>query len=329
MARTDDLFGLEDFARNYLRDIDHHSQVRTEHLAESFRQWFDLTPFPSLAELWDLCERLGVRLAPLEGAPDGLLGVNTWVEGSGPTIYLRPDLHLRREETTLGHELREVLEHAFRRVKPTYVGLDPCDNQTMNQESDQFAACLLMQADASRERLRQLGFDVVAFAAERGRSLPSVLLRAQQLFPAGGEHEGPVAGLWLFEAPWHKVQAGTTTPDDLVVRHGVKLCRFSTAKARNGRARPASRAFPTRGSPASAYTLPAAALAAGHPVTATLAGFDLLRELDFCALAEPLFVRGAPWRVLLAAVRTDCLHLVEPWRRRLAPVVMAPLFQTT
>ncbi len=63
-------------------------------------------------------------------------------------------------------------------------------------------------------------------------------------------------------------------------------------------------------------------------MTATLAGFDLFREHDFRAFVEPLFFRGAPWQVLLTAVRTDCLHLVEPWRRRLAPAAIAPLFQT-
>lgn len=328
MARTDDLFGLENFARAFLQGIDHHRDVRTERLAEAFRRWFRLTPFPTLAELYDVCSRLGIHIRENPRLPLALHGLNAWPKGQAPAIYLREDLDIGRAETTLAHELREVIEHAFRRVKPTYVGLDPRDNRAMNFESDQFAGCLLMAADATRDRLEEIGFDLPRFAAERNRSLPSVLLRAQLLFPAGGEHEGPVAGYWLFEAPWGRVQAGESTPDDLVCTLTAKLCGFSTsAKGRCVEAR----VFPSRRARATSFALPTLALARRKPVAAFVGGFDLFGEQDFFAAAEPFFARGLPWRVLLAVVRNDSLDLVCPWLWRLEFQedfdVIGPLFQ--
>ena len=64
-----------------------------------------------------------------------------------------------RAETTLCHEIREVVENVFRRENPAYVGLDTRDNKTMNPESDHFASCLLMQAEASRDAPQANGFD--------------------------------------------------------------------------------------------------------------------------------------------------------------------------
>ena len=106
--------------------------------------------------------------------------------GGGETaILLKPDLSTRRAETTLGHEIRELIENAFKRVSPRYVGLDTSDNPAMNLESEQFAALLLMQGQAMHQRLDQIGFDLVRFAGERRRSLSSVIRAASSRTRAG------------------------------------------------------------------------------------------------------------------------------------------------
>ena len=44
--------------------------------------------------------------------------------------------------------------------------------------------------------------------------------------------------------------------------------------------------------------------------------------------AEPFFVAGIPWRVLMTAVRRDCAHLVAPWVERLGGGQGVKTFQT-
>jgi hypothetical protein len=329
VGRTDDLFGLEDFARSFLADISHFSEVRTEQLTEAFRRFFGLPDFPTLAQLLELCRRLGIGVAQLPPSLHGMNidGMNIWHDGTPPTIYLHPEQQTRRVETTLGHELREVIEHAFQRAKPSYVGLDTRDNRTMNPEADHFAACLLMPADATRARMLECGFDLVRFAREQRRSLPSVILRAQQLFPAGGPCAGPVAGFWLFEAPWEAVVAGRARPSDLAVTHLAKLGGFSLRRKPAGRPQPARRAFPRRGDAADRFRLTALALRRGRPVAACLRGFDLFEERNYLAVAEPICVAGAPWRVVLIAVRLDTVGFVRPLLDRLGIDPEATFFQ--
>jgi hypothetical protein len=76
---------------------------------------------------------------------------------------LRETLPQARAETTFCHELREVLENAFKRVKPSYRGLDTHNNAVMNPKSDHFAAHLLMGSEASRD-CRSAGYDFIRFA---------------------------------------------------------------------------------------------------------------------------------------------------------------------
>src|SRR5688572_7003175 len=119
MAPTDTLFGLEDFVGAYIRGIGHHRDVHTEHLAEALRTYFSLPTFPTLADLNNLCKRLGV---PVKRLPAGvpMEGVNIWAGAAGPEIYVRDDLKIMRLETTLCHEIREVIEQAFKKANPAY-----------------------------------------------------------------------------------------------------------------------------------------------------------------------------------------------------------------
>jgi len=327
-ASTVSLFGLEDFARNFVRDINHHQDVRTEHLAEAFRECFGLPAFPSLADLWGLCRRLGVEVGALPAGAGGLLAVNVWHDSQGPSILMEQELSTKRAETTLGHELREVLENTFRRVKPSYIGLDTRDSKEMDPESDCFAGCLLMQGQASRDRLHELGYDVASFAGETGRSLPSVILRAQQLHPAGGSESSLVAGMWLFEAPWGRVRDGSSTAGDLKLRYRAHLSGFSMDKSGSASSKLAHSVFPGRSAAAGDSRFALQCLVERRPVVASVGGFDLFGQHDYLVAAEPFFAVGVPWRVLMTAVRRDCEHLVAPYIRRLGVRMEARTYQS-
>jgi hypothetical protein len=317
MPQTDDPLGLLDFGRNYLdsKGITHYNSVRTEELADTFRAWFHVPPLAKLPDLHALCRRTGIKVTDLPALPN-LDGVNVWYEGGKPTIHLREDLLLCRAETTLGHEIREVVETTFVKVRSDYVGLDTSDNDAMNQKSDRFAGCLLMPAAESRALMADLGYDLLLFSRETGRSLPSVLIRAQQLF-SETSGLGPVAGIWLFEAPWPKVEAGVSRLSDMSVTLRAHLNGFSIDQGKGQAAKLARLVFPARRSRGSDFEIVRDCLADGRPIAREIRGFDLFRERDYLLVAEPLFVRGRPWRVLVTTVRMDNLHLVRAWRARL------------
>ena len=309
---------LSEFARAYIRDKAHHDDVRTEDLAEAFRAYFQLPPFPTLADLQRLCRRLGVTLQSLPAEAGRLDGLNFQLAENAPEIYIREDLQPMRAETTICHEIREVLENAFRRENPAYVGLDTRDNKTMNPESDHFASCLLMQAEASRKLLAQNGFDLVSFSRETRRSLPSVVLRLQSLFSIASGEIHPHAGIWLFDAPWEHVAKGKAGPADMFAKHHAYLCGFSTAKRKGQQALLSHAHFPARGSAAASFGLGRAAVEDNEPVRANLIGFDLFKERDFIIVAEPIPFRSAPWRLLVVAARKDGAAAFDGWLKRLS-----------
>ncbi|HLF80014.1 MAG TPA: hypothetical protein VJB57_21250 [Dehalococcoidia bacterium] len=325
---TEQLFGIADFARSYISDITHHEEVHTEHLAESLRSFFGLPPFPTLTDLTQLCRKLGVAVKKLPSVP-GMDGANIWAETTGPEIYLSDDLKVMRAETTICHEIREVIENAFKRCKPSYVGLDTSHNKVMNIESDHFAGCLLMQADASRRLLVSLGFDLVRFSRETGRSLPSVVLRLQSLYSlASGETE-PHAGVWLFEAAWPAVQAGHVDASLLHAKYQAQMCGFSLRKTSSQRSMVARGSFPRKGTCLADFGLGRVSLEDHEPIMEDLTGFDIFTEHDYIVVVEPIYYRTTPWRLLALAIRKDGVQMFDEWLHRLNISAVIRGFQTT
>jgi hypothetical protein len=58
-----------------------------------------------------------------------------------------------------------------------------------------------------------------------------VIERARTLFPSTWTGPAPVGGLWLFDAPWEEVRAGTAQPADLIAINIARLKGFSLAQA--------------------------------------------------------------------------------------------------
>jgi Zn-dependent peptidase ImmA (M78 family) len=318
VAKADDPFGLVAFATDFLsaRRIVHYSEVRTEELADCFRQFFGVPVFARLPDLNLLCERIGITVDALPVISDELEAINAWHEDGEPVILMGANLSLRRTETTYGHEIREIIEMSFRRANPKYVALDTDNNKLMNPESDQFASCLLMPAAESRQRMAEIGYDLVRFAGETGRSLESIVLRSQALF-SERSGVGPVAGIWLYEVPWRTGPQRLVQLDELAVAYLAHLNGFSTAKGKGQSARLARIAFPKKDARAGANPLAQRALVEGRVQMQLLEGFDIFRARDFFMVAEPLFFRNRPPRVLMTAVRKDTLEQVGPWLERL------------
>lgn len=305
---------LHDFAQEFISDISHQREVRSEALAEALRLRFGLPPFPTIFDLRDLCLALDV---PLWRLPKGIVGVeasNFSFDGDA-AIMLDGSLRGPRLESSLAHEIRETIENAFQRVKPAYEGLPTHDNALMNPASDRFAGYLLMQTAASRDLMAELGFDLVEFARRTGRSLPSVVKRTTQLFSSKSGAGAPAMGVWLFESPWERVQAGLARVDDLRVRDVAKLSGFSQRRGSI-----ASQVFPAPGDVGSGFSLVIKAVAAGRPHSVVVGAMALVESRDFLAIAEPISRGGTPWRAVVTAVRADEAQRVRGLLKRLNPI---------
>jgi hypothetical protein len=306
---------LEDFALDYLRDKDHHRDVKTEDLAEAFRAFCGLPPFPTLRHLQSICEKLGIALEELEARVPGLSAINTST-GARHSIYVRRDVSVAHVESSICHELREVIEQTFRRVRPDYEGIETHDNPVMNPRSDHFAGCLLMQGDVTKTMIESLGYDFVAFADRVGRSLSSVIVRAQELYSVS-QPIGIVGGVWLFELPWTEVPAQFIPPTALRLSQKAHLSGFSIQSRKKGERSPHGIYFPRRGSVVVDFDIALRAYRSRAPIIALVEGFDLFPDRNFLVAAEPIVSGGVPWRILMTAVRNDYVDRVEPWTARL------------
>lgn len=303
-------------AARFIRDIGHHRDVRSEELAEAFRDATGLGPFPRYTELCEAAGRLDIRIEFLP-ATSPFEGSNTWGTDDGPVLYVRRGLTDAREETTLCHELRELLENAFKRVKPSYEAMDTHDNDRMNPRSDAFAGALLMQAGPTHELLANLGFDLAAVSRVSARSLPAVFMRVRTVLSASSAFDGPVAGFWLYEAGWDIVKSGTSEAEDLRVRHLTQTKGFSLSD-KNASIPFLPARLPSQGSGADEFPMAAAALSTGAPTCARVGPPTLFDPSPYVAVAEPLFAYdGSPRRVVLSVVRRDGLVMMRPWLERL------------
>ena len=204
------------------------------------------------------------------------------------------------------------------RILPTW-GSIRGTTRRMNPESDHFASCLLMQAEASRKLLAQNGFDLVSFSRETRRSLPSVVLRLRSLFSIASGERHPHAGVWLFEAPWKRVAEGKAGPADMSAKHHAYLCGFSMAKDKGREALFSRSYFPTRGSAAASFALARIAIETNKPVMLEEAIFDEDLAFMFSIVAEPIPFRSAPWRILLVAVQRNHAAALDGWLQRISP----------
>lgn len=314
MGDRPSLFPLDDFAQLFLRNKTHHEDVRTEDLAEAFRATFDLPAFPGLDDLHAVCERVDVKLSSLP-LVDGIAAVNLWTPDNGHQIFLEAGISTAFAETTLCHELREVIEQAFGRAKPSYVGIET-HSPEMHGRSERFAGTLLMQRSASLEMLKLLGYDLVTFAVMTRRSLPSVIMRARELF-AAKHGEGVFGGAWLFEAPWNRESAGVGITD-LRVTHEAHFRGFSLKKGSKGPAVMARPAFPRAGSSVADFVASTLAFRRRRPVLMELNNLDLFGQHNFLIAAEPILnANRVPSKIVMTAVRRDFEPNVQAWIRRL------------
>jgi hypothetical protein len=248
---------------------------------------------------------------------DSLFGVNVWGRECSPLVVINSNLGGKQRRSTFGHELREIIENALGRVSTSYRGIPTNDNKRMNRESDHFAACLILQADATANRLREIGFDFVRFAAERGVPLAAVVRRAQEIFSSRSTRAGPHGGLFLFQTPWSVISQRDSI-FYVQLQHTAKLCGFSLARPRSRRSADLGNIFPRPGSLAGEFFAPTEAIGRQRPVTSFVSIPDPTGDepIEFMTVSEPLYnQQGELYQLLVSALRPGSADFT-PWVER-------------
>lgn len=169
----------------------------------------------------------------------------------------------------------------------------------------------------TKARLHGLGYDFVTFGYEVGRSLSSVVLRAQEIY-AASQPTGIVGGLWLFQMPWTDAMPDVVPADRMAVAYKAHLSGFSIQSTKNKGLSALLRAtFPKKGSTVADFDVTMRVFRTRRAVIKLVEGFDLLRERDYLVAAEAILTGGVLWRILMTAVRSDFVGRVEPWTTRL------------
>jgi hypothetical protein len=308
-----DAVEVERFAAKLLTSLTAGEQLRSEMLAEAVRSEYQLGAFPKLPELEELLRRLGIvrhRLVPGSGFP----GLNVWAGSAAPEVHIDESARVAFQETTIAHELREVIENACRRASPEYPAVPTHDNRRMNPKSDRFGSYLLMETQASARIFAKVGFDPLTFARQVGRSLPSVVVRMQTLFPGGTEFAAPMAGIWLFDS-----KDGRAAGEDLVARISVSLNGFSAAKS--DRIGVAARVLaPEPRARAGSHPDVRDVVLSRQPSVLRTQAVDLFGDLSYAKIIEPVVRNGDVKAVVFALVHAESLPLMQPWVRRLGSV---------
>jgi hypothetical protein len=109
-----------------------------EALAGEFVEYFKLQTLVNLAELQEICDRLGI-IFRIEQLPESLRGINYRYQEKREIVISDSQL-LTKEHTTL-HELREVIEYEFRDLRTPV-----CTTEDKEERADSFAVSVRMCA---------------------------------------------------------------------------------------------------------------------------------------------------------------------------------------
>ena len=114
----------------------------------------------------------------------------------------------------------------------------------------------------------------------------------------------------------------------LITEHKAHLSGFSIQSPKRGRRSPAAIFFPRKGSTVADFEITRRAFVSRTSVVALVEGFDLFPDRNYLVAAEPIVSGGVPWRVVMTAVRNDCVDKVEPWTTRLKVPWETGVFQS-
>ncbi len=235
--------------------------------------------------------------------PSKLRGYNEVFDNNMNAYYKEDDCQSGIQNTIL-HEIREIMEHRFALVCPSY---RPLRTIALHLAANRFAAAVLLPREYFEEKLYETGCDVVALAQSYLKSHSQVLIRIGEV----------LQGKMFFYGALYESK-GAIEPE-LVVTYWT--CSW------NGESDEQSfyvspHFFPRRGQTVVAGSLVDQVRNYETPFLVERIVTSEVADNDLTAIAQPVMRGGCLDRVVLVVLLRQDMELLQPQIERLKPVVM-------
>ena len=152
MTRT-----LDDFCDELMRGESPARRLESERLATDFPRFFGLSGRPTLDELAEVFERVGIGKVSPARLPGALRGIHYTLCDESYAIHYQEDQWEGSSEYTLFHEAYEIVHETLGKR-----GHEQPSKRKVCLDADRFAAAVLMPADIFDAYARASGLDVAA-----------------------------------------------------------------------------------------------------------------------------------------------------------------------
>jgi hypothetical protein len=247
----------------------------------------------------------GINVNGVDGKklPQNIRGFHNVFDDERNIYYKKGDTKSGIENTIL-HEFREMIEPVFAEISEDY---SPLKTSTIHLVANKFATAVLLPKDEFKEKVYETGFDVVALSRIYSKSCSQVLIRMGEvvqgnLFLYGALYEpGPEVNSWILN--YWTGSANNDDPEDNI--YGV-----------NG-------FFPRKGMPLLPGSLVDMAVKTKKPhIARRITILDSAEDDGLVAIARPLLISGDPTKVVLVAMLTRNLRLLQSQVERTNPVTV-------
>lgn len=164
---------FEDFCDHLIRKYGDPISSTEDQKAEEFRRRY-LRDLPiNQKSIMAITSCLDIKLKGLERMPRNVRGYHE-ICGGEKCLYYRLDDTPSGIQNTILHEIREMMETLFARVKPDYT---PLKTSARHIAANRFASAVLLPEEKFRDRAFETGLDVVALSQMFSKSHAQILLR--------------------------------------------------------------------------------------------------------------------------------------------------------
>ncbi|APH11880.1 hypothetical protein ASJ33_01285 [Dehalococcoides mccartyi] len=205
------------------------SNASEEDKAQEFRKIYLRDLPPDIRTLRAIASACGVYVNGVESKnfPQNIRGYHDVFDDKRNIYYKKGDTKSGIENTVL-HEFREMIEPVFAEL---YTDYSPLRTNAVHMAANKFATAVLLPKEEFRDKVYELGFDVIALSKLYSKSCSQVLLRMGEviqgsvflysaLYEPGPEVDSWIVSYWTGSANNDDPDANVYGADGLFPRKG-------------------------------------------------------------------------------------------------------------
>ena len=281
------------------------SNASEDDKAQEFRKIY-LHNLPlDLRTLKAVASACGIHVNGVDGRklPQNIRGYHDVFDDERNIYYKNGDT-ISGIENTILHEFREIIEPVFAELCPDY---SPLKTSAVHMVANKFATAVLLPKDEFREKVYEMGFDVIALSKIYSKSCAQVMLRMGEvvqgrIFLYSALYEPtPEVGKWELTY-W----TGSSNADDQEANiYG------------------AERLFSRKGKPALAGSLVDMVIKTEKPhMAGRITMLDSHEDDGLIAIAIPQFIAETMFKVVLVVMLSRNSGLLRPQIERIKPDIV-------